>query len=464
MAWDIGSIQTSNPQLRLLRKHLLLSYLGVIAAVLGTFAVSVYQWVAHDRNQQLNDHLRQLAESAARTMEIVKHEHEELEHQEKYRRYAPIGTDGTLIPLTISQLMGKYRADSVLQIPSYDSAPNQKGVEWYNEQRRLMIKEGDLFPHQPLPQTVSRRGLLSQQSQIRSFVLPVYQLTLDGNNQLMGYIRASESTTVLEAELQRLRWGLGLGGVVALGLTAIGGVWLTQESLKPVVQSLEQLKQFTADASHELRSPLTAVQASVAVMQSHPERVHPADVKKLDAIASASKQMTCLVEDLLLLARMDSQQTNCREWIPIAIDEILEDLIEMAEIEAERKGIALKSNLMADSLVQGNAEQLKRLFDNLLSNALHYTTCGGRVTVSMQSMLDNVVVSVEDTGIGIAPEHLPLIFDRFWRADPARSHREGGTGLGLAIAQTIAQHHGGKIIVHSQLGVGSCFQIHLPLV
>jgi two-component system, OmpR family, manganese sensing sensor histidine kinase len=137
----------------------------------------------------------------------------------------------------------------------------------------------------------------------------------------------SESTTVLEAELHRLRWGLGLGGVVALGLTAIGGVWLTQESLKPVVQNLEQLKQFTADASHELRSPLTAVQASVAVMQTHPERVHPSDVKKLDAIASASKQMSCLVEDLLLLARIDSQQTNCWEWIPIAIDEILEALL-----------------------------------------------------------------------------------------------------------------------------------------
>jgi signal transduction histidine kinase len=458
----------TNPQLRLLRKHLLLSYLGVIAAILGVFAVSVYELVAHDRNQQLNNHLQQLAESAARTMEIIKHEHEELEHQAKYREYAPKGKDGTTIPLTISQLMGKYRANSVRQIPSYTSTSdhgdlNYQGVEWYNEQRKLIIKEGSVFPSPTLPETVSRRGLLSQQDQIRSFVLPVYQLTLDGNDQLIGYIRATESTAILEAELRRLRWGLGLGGVVALGLTVIGGVWLTRESLKPVVKSFEQLKQFTADASHELRSPLTVVQASVGVMQSHPERVHPMDVKKLDAIASASKQMNCLVEDLLLLARIDSQPTHSGEWRLVAVDEILEDLIDMVEIEAEQKDITLKSELISDFFVNGNAEQLKRLFANLLSNALHYTTVGGHVTVSMQRRADWVIVSVEDTGIGIAAEHLPLIFDRFWRADPARSRRKGGTGLGLAIAQTVAQHHSGKISVRSQLGAGSCFQVHLPL-
>jgi hypothetical protein len=248
-------------------------------------------------------------------------------------------------------------------------------------------------------------------------------------------------------------------------LTAFSGQWLTRQATRPIERSFQKLKQFTADASHELRSPLTAIKTSVEVMQSHPERIHPADVKKMMAIASATNQMTRLVEDLLLLARMDTTPDHIsREWTPIPLNELLEDLLDGFEIQAEEQDIALKADLPQIEPVMGDSAHLTRLFSTLLQNALHYTPPGGKVELTLQGDDDFAIISVQDTGIGIASEDLPFVFDRFWRADRARSQRSGGLGLGLAIAQSIAQQHGGDITVTSQPNSGTRFEVRLPLV
>jgi len=145
------------------------------------------------------------------------------------------------------------------------------------------------------------------------------------------------------------------------------------------------------------------------------------------------------------------------------LEEILEDLLEQLEPQAAAAQIRCTSHLVANVQVNGDASQLVRLFANLLDNALKYTPSGGTVTLAMTPMDGMVMVRVEDTGIGIAPEHLERVFDRFWRADAAREREQGGLGLGLAIAQAIAQQHGGEIRVTSQIGTGSCFQVRLPL-
>lgn len=238
-----------------------------------------------------------------------------------------------------------------------------------------------------------------------------------------------------------------------------------RQSLQPIEQSMQQLKQFTADASHELRNPLAGIKTSVAVMQSHPERIHPADVKKLAAIASATDEMTELVADLLLLARTEGNpiKTSAADLV-IPIDELLEDLVDAFALQAAAQQIEIKVALSSRAYVQDQAGQIKRLFSNLIANALQYNTNGSLITVGSRLEDDWVIVWVEDIGIGIAPDHLPHVFDRFWRADQARSRRQGGIGLGLAIAQTIVQSHRGKITVSSQLGVGSRFQVELPVV
>jgi two-component system OmpR family sensor kinase len=465
MVWDIGSMlifkQISKGQFSRLQTRLLLSYLLVIATILGAFSTAVYALFARDRHQQLNASLRQIAIASASTLEIIQHEYEELTTEDEYKGYIPRDDDGTFVPISLSQLMDKYQAKSIPDFVPNPLISTEQGVEWFDRQQHLMVREGSIFTQKYLPKIVSPKGQIIEQGNIRSFILPVYAATK--SEQLLGYVRATKSMDLLKAELRRFQQGLMAGVAIVSGLVTMGGFWLVSESLKPILQSFEQLKQFTSDASHELRSPLTAIRASIAVMQSHPERVHPADVDKLKAIASASAQMSQLVDDLLLLARMDRQAPDRAAWRHITLDEILEDLVDLYSDRAEEANLKLQSQLIPNLEVYADASQLFRLFTNLLSNALQYTPSGGTVTVSLQRSRTHALVRIEDTGIGIGSDQLPHIFDRFWRADQARSQHQAGSGLGLAIAKTIAQTHGGDITVHSQLGQGSCFQVKIPL-
>jgi len=360
----------------------------------------------------------------------------------------------------------QYDRHGTLAVPKHHPLYYAQGVEWFDEEQNLLIQEGALTIKWSLSENLQRSSKIVQRKNIRTLVFPVYYLPPRSETpELSGYIRASHVTAVLDIQLERLRWGLAAGGVIALGFALLGGLWLTEQSLKPIEQSFTRLKQFTADASHELRSPLTVIKSSISVLQSHPERIDPSDKNKINAIAEASDRMKHLVEDLLLLARLDGSVAIVSvEKIPIPLDEVLEDTIEFARAEAEREQIALESRLQPDVWVLGEGQQLQRVFANSIENALQYTPAGGKVRVSLLANLQEAIVSVEDTGIGIAPEELPCIFDRLWRSDRARAARQEGTGLGMAIAQALVRLHGGKIEVTSEVGVGSCFQIVLPVL
>ena len=465
------------PQFESVRSRLLRSYLGVMATILGVSFVVVERWVVYDLNQQFNDYLLQLAETASQTLEIVKHEYYEIEEgnyaeEEREDHYK------SNYPQTypkLADLMAEYDRHGTLSVPKHHPLYYAQGVEWFDEDQKLLIREGDIAVSWPLAENLKRYGTIVEKDKIRSLALPVFYTPPEGETQepetqesetqeLSGYIRTSHVTEVLDIQLERLRWGLAIGGTIAFGLTALGAIWLTKESLKPVEQSFNQLKQFTADASHELRGPLAVVKSSVSVLQNHPERIDPIDTNKVDAIADASDRMARLVEDLLLLARLDgSVAIVTLEKIPIPIDEVLEDSIEFARSEAERKQIDLDAKLQPDVWVLGDGQQLQRVFSNFIDNALQYTPTGGKVMVSLHADRGEAIVAVEDTGIGIAPENLPYIFDRLWRSDRARAQRREGTGLGMAIAQTLVRAHDGKIEATSELGVGSCFRVWLPI-
>jgi signal transduction histidine kinase len=414
--------------------------------ILGASAVGVYEFSRRSLYDQLDQRLEILAQAASHSLVTIRENY--------YQQQA----NGSVRKEVSAQVEHRLDSDGDLDIPWQSLREPDQGVEWFDAKAQLLGNAGTLLPDLPM-----RPGFQTLEGdRIRAVTIAAYSYDR-GYRQLEGYIRASETTQEMEAILSRLRWGLGVGGIVVLGLTGLGGVWLTQQSLKPIQQSFGQLKQFTADASHELRSPLTAIKTSIEVMQEYPERIHPQDIQKLAAIASATNQMSHLVEDLLLLARMDAASVTKQEFIALPLDEILEDLLELLQPQAQEKNITLRSQLLAGMQVHGNANQLTRLFANLLENALQYTPTKGTVTLSMKQSDRFVTVFVEDTGIGVAPEHLPFVFDRFWRADIARSRREGGTGLGLAIAQRLAQSHGGEIAVSSQIGIGSCFRVRLPL-
>jgi two-component system OmpR family sensor kinase len=473
MVWDIDLTQIfKHPRLGQWRYRLLFSYLVVTGGVLGIFALTVYGIVARDRQHQFDLQVRQMATLAAISLDSIEHEHTELFSEKEYASYvARQGLDPSTF-ISLSALMGKYRfgvsPSSILPNPPPVLSPltpndqNDQGVEWFDPQKQPMVREGNLFPSTPLPADISPDGEWEQWSDFRSFVLPVSIPVSAGNTDILGYVRTSGSLLPLAIELRQLRQQLILGVMLVSGLVTLGGIWLTQQSLQPVLASFEQLKQFTSDVSHELRNPLTAIRASIAVLQDHPERVHPADIQKLQAMASASEQMSQLVDDLLLLTRLDHFKIGSQVWRSIPLDELLEDLGNLYGDRAAQSNITLTVENLPPVTVQGDAVQLQRLFTNLLTNALQYTPAGGCVTITLHPRGSQAQVSIQDTGIGIAPDQLPHIFDRFWRADQARNYDRGGTGLGLAIAQGIAHHHFGSITVSSKVNGGSCFQVNLP--
>ena len=414
--------------------RLLLAYLAVMGAIFGTSSLAVYFLFVRILYGQLDSRLLTLAQSAAPSLTAIKtqgenyiDEREEIAWQKLFRR-------------------------------------NQQSLTWFNADQRKLASRG-VIKVDDLPVRPEKKPLTLKDQQIRTITIPILlQRSALHPPKLEGYIRASESTREIERIIASLRWGFVGGSIVALGLSGLGGVLLVQKSLEPTRKSYQTLKRFTADASHELRSPLTAIKTSLEVMLKHPERIHPKNTKKLAAISSATDQMISLVEDLLFLARSDSSEKKQKlEKAPLSVYHLLQEALTLLEPQAQNQHIALKSALIPEVVVIGDEAKLSRLFSNLLENALQYTPRGGTVQVRMEKSPQSVFISFEDTGIGIAQNQLHSVFQRLWRTDRARSHRGGGSGLGLPIAQAIARQHKGKITVTSRVGTGSCFRVKLPI-
>ena len=229
------------------------------------------------------------------------------------------------------------------------------------------------------------------------------------------------------------------------------------------------LRRFTADASHELKTPLTVVRADVE------RAMHPATRKeeRMQALEEAMQEiarMSDLVDSLLTLARADEGRFDLHRE-PIHMEPLARDVFETALILGEDAGVTVSLPLVEDAVVEGDSARLRQLFLNLVTNAIKYTPRGGHVEITLSVRNNNEIgFTVRDTGVGIAAADLPHIFDRFWRADKVRSRRpvegvaeRGGFGLGLAIAQWIAQAHGGTLTAQSRLGRGSTFTVLLPI-
>ena len=248
-----------------------------------------------------------------------------------------------------------------------------------------------------------------------------------------------------------------IGTLLAIVGAAFGGLALSRRAVTPVVHTFATLRDFTADAAHELRSPLTAI-ASNAEAALRDERDPARDRHRFEAIADAAGAMSRLARDLLLLAAADRSLE--REMFVVDLGELLDRLCERYRERFAAAQIAFGMGKCEPAIVYGNPQQIERILANLIENALRYTPAGGTVMLEIARDRGHVSITVSDTGIGIAPEHLDRIFDRFWRVDAARSQK--GTGLGLAIARALARRHGGDVTVTSRKDVGSIFVASFP--
>lgn len=233
--------------------------------------------------------------------------------------------------------------------------------------------------------------------------------------------------------------------------------------------SFGALRRFTADASHELKTPLTVARADVE-RAMHPGATPDERMEALEEAMQEIARMSDLVDSLLTLARADEGRFDLHRE-PVQLDLLVRDVFETALILGEDAGVTVSLPLVEEAAVLGDPTRLRQLFLNLITNAIKYTARGGHVEMTLSLRNNNEVgFAVRDTGVGIAAADLPHVFDRFWRADRVRSRRavEGSTvgsgfGLGLAIAQWIAQAHGGTLTAQSRLGRGSIFTVLLPV-
>ncbi len=401
-----------------IRYQLLLSNLIVMTVILSAFAITVRITFAYSLNQQLIDRLNTLARAAATGIDMEDGE---------------VDTDDEEI------IAGQNQA-----------------VQWFNVEGELLAQQGDYPLTLPLD--------ISQSIQKQTAPYAAQGLTRPANDdetgEFVGYVRVSESLAPVQAIARRLDLGLGGGVLVALVLSGFGGIWLTRQAMQPIEENFQRLQQFTSDASHELRSPLMAIKTNAAVALKYSQGIRSKDAEKFQMIGSAANQMTRLTEKLLILARTD--KVTQPDWEIINLTSVLSKLGQFYKPHALRKKIDFKAQIAENLYLRGDKVLLTQLFTNLIKNALYYTPSRGMVEITAKPVGSNLIIKVQDNGIGIAPEYLEKVFERFWRAEKSRSYKAKKFGLGLAIAQTIAQKHGGLIAVDSQLGKGSCFTIRLP--
>lgn len=238
-------------------------------------------------------------------------------------------------------------------------------------------------------------------------------------------------------------------------------VGVLARAFNQLLERLENLfltqQRLLADVSHELRTPLTAIRGNVDLMR----RMGEVDEESLQIIQEEAERMSRLVGDLLLLARADAGGLPL-ERSKVELDAIFFEVYR--QVSLMDKNVDVKVVDIDQVMVIGDVDRLKQLIWNLVGNAIKYTPTGGKVNLSLSKADGWAKIVVEDNGIGIPPEDLPYIFDRFYRVDKARNRGHGGSGLGLSIARWVAQAHGGRIDVESEVGVGTTFTVVLPVL
>lgn len=333
--------------------------------------------------------------------------------------------------------------------------------------------------------------------QVRVLARPVRQ-----DDRQIGVVLVGESLHPQNVALRQVQHLLGLSVFVAVSVSLVGSWWLAGSALSTIAEvtrvarriatagrfeqritqppvrdelgeltstfnemltSLESTfrrhREFLADASHELRGPLMVIRGNLDLLE-HDLPAHERQESAREGVAEADR-MSRLLADLLFLAKNDAQLTM--ERIPVDLSQIVLEILDRAVSLDDGRHLLVLSH--SEPLrVQGDREQLGQMIRNLLHNAIRYTPEGGTITVSLRGSEGSAELEVADTGIGIAPEHLPRVFERFYRVDQSRSREDGGAGLGLAIVKQVVEVHGGQVRASSRPGEGTVITVMLPLM
>jgi OmpR-family two-component system manganese-sensing sensor histidine kinase len=452
------------------RRRLALWYTTVTAVLLLLFATGFYLYVRSTLIERVDDTLEHVVEVVERSLVIE--------------------------PVQASTIPYRVNVEASFRDNTDTVEDDHIDLEWFSSTGNLLWSTFS----EPLDIPLHPNNAGETVHQSADHLLRQVTKRVEIGRHVLGYLRVSHPWYEVTKPIRQLIFDLTLGTMGMVICVAGIGWFLSGLAMKPVHESYQRLKQFTADASHELRNPIAMIQTNVQVALADLELDSPLQRQQLKVVERLTQRLGRLVNDLLFLARVDSGMVQSQRQ-PVPLDALLMEVIEEQQLVAAEKGLSLSLHLVEPSTeesagehcaifpaladdaftLQGDWDQLARLFTNLVSNALQYTpafkdrpgeasvqvelqqierpsTVGGR---HPQSLL---IVQVRDTGIGISESALLHIFDRFYRSDPARTHdTAAGSGLGLAIAKAIVENHHGQIQVESVLNQGTTFTVTLPV-
>lgn len=432
------------------RRRLALWYTAVTAALLILFASGFYWYVRETLIERVDDTLHHVVEVVGRSLVLEQ----------------TLGAD--------RQLHYQVNIDASFRSNAEAVDDDRIDLEWFSPRRDPLwstLSEPLAFPLHVLQsgETVKIRP---------DYILRQLTQRLEYRGDILGYLRVSHPWFEVAKPTRELFVDLAAGLTVMIGFVAAVGWFLSRLAIQPLQESYQYLRQFTADASHELRNPLALIQTTVQVALSDPDMTPKDQRQQLEVVERLTQRLGHLVNDLLFLARQDSGMVQ-PQLQPCPLDALLMAVVEEQSATAAAQNIQLTLDLGEAELEPENGiepftlladyDQLARLFSNLVSNGLQHTFAGGSVALKLEQTNRQLQILIKDTGTGIPEQALPHVFERFYRVDPARPRTNAptpasnsGTGLGLAIAKAICETHHGQIRVESKLGQGTTFRVILP--
>jgi two-component system sensor histidine kinase CiaH len=431
-----------------IRLQLTASYVAILALILIVFGIVVTTVFADQLAARQDSRLAQQAHSKAESILEGRGQAFFSAPGEPIAVWAPVAPDGRVLnPPRLSVNVPEAFA-------SRANRPSPSSEKPADPPTRLKLLSEELARRSVREKRTHYSTITAQEGDVRVVSLPVMRA-----GEVIAVVQVAEPSELVQGTVTRLILILMPIGLAALLLAALGGLAVSRRAIRPVKEAFDRQRTFVADASHELKTPLTLMRIDAEMLAQDPAQSGGGELA--EELVTETDRMSTLVSDLLLLARLDAGKVAIGDK-PFDLNVVIAETANRFQKRAQAEDVSLETRAEGRLEARGDPGRTSQILAALVDNALHFTSKGGHVTITGRSANRRVEAIVRDNGPGIAAEHMPYIFDRYYRAEAARSREGGGTGLGLAIARDLARAQGGELAAEKAEDNGAVFCLSLP--